>query len=212
MPITHHYILENQLKWNLWHIIETPEEMLLLAESELKNHFFLLNQIRSPELRSQKIAAKLLLKDILGENRFEKMYYLESGKPVLSDHSAHISISHTHNWACVCKHPNKKVGIDIEPLHRDLSSAAEKVFTKKEIDQAEDIENGLLLLWSSKEALYKCEGRKGVSFRNDIYIDINARKGFFEEDVFDLNFHFNEHYLIVTCEKLNIKKNSERLH
>ena len=77
------------------------------------------------------------------------------------------------------------------------------------MDKTDDIEH-LIKLWSAKESIYKAIDKEGVSFSNDLEIDIINdkdlfRAGYYKKDnikiKFDLDFLFIEEYIICYAKK-----------
>jgi phosphopantetheinyl transferase (holo-ACP synthase) len=79
----------------------------------------------------------------------------------------------------------------------------------KFLGKKNDLES-LIKVWSAKESIYKALGKKGVSFSNDLEIDIKKNKdlfkvGYYKKDnnkiKFDLDFLFIDEYIICYAKK-----------
>ena len=77
------------------------------------------------------------------------------------------------------------------------------------MDKTNDLES-LIKVWSAKESIYKALGKEGVSFSNDLEIDIINDKDFFRagyyrkdniKTKFDLDFIYIEEYIICYAKK-----------
>lgn len=96
---------------------------------------------------------------MLGENStIEKD---ANGKPVLKNSEAHLSISHTQQFAAVMFSRNKAVGIDLENINPKVERIAHKFLREDEINAIDEEEKigKLILYWSAKEALYKLHAK-----------------------------------------------------
>jgi phosphopantetheinyl transferase len=85
---------------------------------------------------------------------------------------AHISISHSFDYAAVMVSKTKKVGVDIELIKHRIKSIKHKFLSDLELAQKQigDNTDGLYVAWCTKEAIYKWNGTKGLEFKKHIHI------------------------------------------
>jgi phosphopantetheinyl transferase len=170
MPIIKEIHIEKGLLL-LWEIVEELDW--------LKQHFPFLatdktfNSLKNIKRQKEWLAVKMMLRQI-GCDDF-KVYYNEKGQPQIKHHFyKNISISHSHEIAGIFLHPNKPVGLDIESLNRNFVQVQKKYLTAKEIELANQVENGNCLFWGAKEAVYKAAGIPGLHFATQIMLNFNS--------------------------------------
>lgn len=99
--------------------------------------------------------------------------YLPSGKPTVNHPDTYIGVSHCRDFAAVII-SSQPCAVDIEPLSRNFSRAAERCCTPSERALSDDPRLAAAL-WCAKETLYKYapanDGRRAVSFTDDIRIE-----------------------------------------
>lgn len=87
----------------------------------------------------------------------------EWGRPYFSNHSEiDMSISHTDGMIAVVVASGKKVGIDVEKIHKINDMIIDKYYSDLEkkilCDEKQDYETGATLIWTRKEAYSKYIG------------------------------------------------------
>lgn len=148
--------------WGVWRMDETPDALraqLPLALCKEADRRF-----SAPHRRQEWLSVRLLLQTLLGAPA--EITYLSSGKPVLTDGSCHISISHTRGYVAVIL-GEKPVGIDIEQYGQRVHRVASKFMRPDEIPASYLGDNtwSLLLHWSAKEVMFKCLDTSEVDFK-----------------------------------------------
>jgi phosphopantetheinyl transferase len=146
----------------IWHITENV--------GYFEHLFTSFPYIQNDGKRLQWFATRHLANELTG-NRTE-IVKLETGKPVLLDGTHQISISHSVNFAAVIVHPNKPVGIDIEPVNPKVERIAHKFLQNHELISLpqEHRTDKLILYWSAKETMYKLQGLQGIEFSTQLLI------------------------------------------
>ena len=103
-------------------------------------------------------------------------------------------------------------GIDVQYKTNKILNIQNKFLSyneKKNLGYTNSLES-LIKLWSAKESIYKALGIKGVSFSNDLEIDIKKNKdlfkvGYYKKDnnkiKFDLSFFNIDEYIICYADK-----------
>ena len=159
----------------VWKISEDEnyfEEKLLLSEEE-KNF---LQNIKASNKRLQWLASRHLIRVLLKTDLFIDSNYKQPGKPQLLSHKKEISISHTDDVCAVIMSETKRVGVDIEPEYRDVSSIAHKFISEEEKQNRQLTNEENLFIWCAKEALFKLYARGEVSFQNDLHVQLPELK------------------------------------
>ena len=116
------------------------------------------------------LSIRVLVKEILGEEK--EILYNSVGKPYLSDNSYYIGISHTKGYAALILNKENEVSVDIERITARIENIRTR-FVNEEEEKALSKTNELihlLLLWSSKESLYKRLSLENVDFKTQLHI------------------------------------------
>jgi len=154
-------------------ITETTDNMIIKFQNKLPDSFY---KIKSEIHKKQFLAKLFLFKHLNIEDIIQKN---ENGKPFLID-GRYISISHSGKWVAVGI-SKKPIGIDIEHEREKLEKIASKFIHPNDFGFSKKLNNKKLLwYWTTKEAVYKLVGEKGLNFKNDIRItllDINNKTG-----------------------------------
>ncbi|MBK5720718.1 4'-phosphopantetheinyl transferase superfamily protein [Dysgonomonas sp. Marseille-P4677] len=151
----------------IWQIEESREALL----SGLSNHEWIENihTIKSESRVLEILAARLLIKELVGEER--QVYYTTSGKPHLTDQSHYISVSHTKKFVAVAINKLKPVGLDIEQISEKIRRVQSRVIGADEyIDPNNELIH-LLLHWSAKEAMFKFLDSDSIDFRKHLFVE-----------------------------------------
>lgn len=98
-----------------------------------------------------------------------RIAYDEVGAPVVAGCEAHISVAHCPGRVALCISPNR-CAVDIEPETRDCSRAADRFMSPGERTLSEDPLLPLVV-WCTKETLYKYAGRKGLDLLRDLRVE-----------------------------------------
>ena len=165
MPVYQDKNISDYQKLSVWHITETKNELIELANNagldttklaELKHE----NRIK------QWVATRLLLNGIIPS---VKIIYNELGKPTLSN-NWNISISHTNTFVAILINKKDNCGIDIEGIDTKVERIKHKYLNEIDLKNISSIKD-LTLYWSAKEALYKYYGKKEVLFIENLFIE-----------------------------------------
>ena len=155
--------------WGVREISGTSEE--LLSKLEKKELYLpIINQIKLEKRRQEWLAVRILLKELLGEEK--EVEYDAFGKPFFKDNSYQISISHTPGYVAVILNPEHPVGIDIEQITNKVERIRDRFLSeeeKKHISKEKELIH-LLLHWSAKESIFKALGTSDVIFNEQLHI------------------------------------------
>jgi len=160
----------NGTKLGVWKVEETIEELkdkLLLNEDELR--FF--NSLNKNKRNIHWLSSRVLLRHLLDTKDFIEVRGDEHGKPHLVNFDYKISISHSYDYAAGMI-GKKAVGIDIEKIKPVISHIARKflhVNELREIDINSEIQK-LYVYWCAKESVFKMNGKRGLLFRENIFL------------------------------------------
>jgi len=157
--------------------IEEDEFYFLERVKLYENEWKRLAGISHPEKRLEWLSSRLCMKELLkiaNDQRIESLNS-QNGKPYLSNNKHNISYSHSSKYAAAIASLEFEVAIDIEYLKRRKPRNLKTRFlfmNESELDfydrnQSMDL---FLLIWSTKEAIYKMHGQ-GVAFKDNIFID-----------------------------------------
>lgn len=151
----------------VWKVEETVED--LLAMLCRRDWLADVLQVKSDSRMQEMMATRVLLKELLGEEK--KICYYPSGKPFLADRSHEISISHTKGYVAIALHRHKTMGLDIEQCTDKIFRVRERLITRYDYIDPSNERAHLLLHWSAKEAMFKFLNAEGVDFRRNLHVE-----------------------------------------
>ncbi|MFZ4862702.1 4'-phosphopantetheinyl transferase family protein [Sphingobacterium sp. Mn56C] len=163
--------LNTQTKFAIWKIEETAEELLeKLQLNELEQQK--LAAMRKGKRTLHWLATRVLLRYLLQTDAYINCPSDENGKPYLPDYPYKISLTHSFDYAGVMLSQQGECGIDLEIVKDKVVRIKEKFLKPQELDfiQGENEIPQLYACWCAKEAVYKLQGNKGVSFLDDMTI------------------------------------------
>jgi 4'-phosphopantetheinyl transferase EntD len=153
----------------------------LLSQLEYKDHYLPFTEKMTEKRKCEWLTVRTLLKTLSGEEK--EIAYQPSGKPYLSDHSYHVSISHTNykgtvggnsllGYVAMVLNEEKKVAIDIEMISPRVLKIKNRFLAKEETQSiSEDNEIiHLLLHWSAKESVFKILDTENVDYQSQIQV------------------------------------------
>lgn len=195
MAIAYRQQVDEDTAFALWKIEEEPEDLYrqLQLNEEEKAFLQLLNKGKR---NLHWLGTRVLLRKMLETDEFIDCRSDEHGKPYLANQPFHISLSHSFDYAAVMISRSRPVGIDIELIKEKVERIASKFMRPEELafmDPQHKIEQ-LYICWCAKEAVYKCYGRKEVSFAEHLHLQpfAYAEKGSLEvalkKDAVDLQY------------------------
>lgn len=154
----------------IWQITEDSNQLLsLLDRKELYCPF--LEKTTSERRKQEWLAARLLLKELIGEEMAVR--YDSNGAPFIPDSGYHVSISHTKGYVAVLLQENHAAGIDIEYRSDRALRLKERFLSPSELDSLDPADRltQAILYWSAKEVLFKMMGQQNVDFSEHLHID-----------------------------------------
>jgi 4'-phosphopantetheinyl transferase len=163
--------LNNQTKFAIWKIEETVDELLSklqLDDAEQEK----LRQLSKGKRTLHWLATRVLLRYLLQTNEYIHCPSDSNGKPYLPDYPYKISLTHSFEYAGVMLSTQGDCGMDLELVMDKVVRIKEKFLKPEELAFITP-ENEILQLyacWCAKEAVYKLQGNRGVSFLDDMTI------------------------------------------
>ncbi len=173
MPIIWSKVINEETRLAVWKIEESEEELKGLLVLNPQEISFV--QGFGSSLRAlQWLASRVLLRKLLNANDTEwlDIQVDEHDKPFIQNKKYHFSISHSKDYVAVMGSRIHWVGCDIELIHPKIRKVERKFLSdieRKFIDSQSPIPH-LFACWSAKEAVYKLNGKKGVSLKDHIQI------------------------------------------
>jgi 4'-phosphopantetheinyl transferase len=163
--------LNQQTKFAIWKIEESAEELLeklqLDAEEQEK-----LRHLSKGKRTLHWLATRVLLRYLLQTDQYIHCPSDANGKPYLPDYPYKISLTHSFDYAGVMLSTQGECGIDLERIKEKVVRIKEKFLKPQELQfiNLEHEVHQLYACWCAKEAVYKLQGNKGVSFLDDMTI------------------------------------------
>lgn len=164
--------IDSESRIALWKIEETEAELLKhlqLDESEQKK----LKTLAKGKRTLHWLATRVLLRYLLQTKDYINCPSDANGKPYLPDYPYEISLTHSYDYAGAMLSTKGYCGIDLEIVKDKVMRIKEKFLKPQELAfiTGEEEVNQLYACWCAKEAVYKLQGNKGVSFLHNITID-----------------------------------------
>jgi phosphopantetheinyl transferase len=200
--------------WKITEDINWFKEKALLNEKSLSR----LQTMQSVSHQKGFLAVRMLLQhinltdfdllyDAFGKPYLEEKRKKEKVKSLELDIKKYISISHSHEFSCICI-SNKPVGIDIELCKEKTLKIASRYMDITHLDNltvADKIKKATII-WGIKESIFKLKNEKGISFPKHIFerpFKLEDKKGtaqlIFNNNTEDFQFEFDiiEEYAFV---------------
>ena len=204
MPFLKDFIINNSTKILLWKIMPGELDEIHLSMDD-KN---LLKTRKGKNSKEYFLAVRKLLQN---EDPELTINYNSQGKPYLNTQKG-ISISHSKEIAAIGISNEIDFGIDVQYKTDKILNIQNKFLSNNEKQNLGDTPSleSLIKLWSAKESIYKALGIKGVSFSNDLEIDIKKNKDLFKVGYskkdnnkikFDLSFFNIDEYTVCYANK-----------
>ena len=171
MALAYHKEIDPYTSFALWKIEETAEE--LTAQLQLRKHELdYLATLNKGKRNLHWLSTRVLLRTMMNTDEYIDCKVDEHGKPYLDNFPHHISLSHSFDYAAVMISKDKEVGIDIELIKEKIERIAHKFMRPEELSflDKENHTEHLYMCWCAKEAVYKLQGKKNVSFHDHILL------------------------------------------
>jgi phosphopantetheinyl transferase len=163
--------LDEKTKFAIWKIEESAEELLakLQLDDDERDK---LRQFSKGKRTLHWLATRVLLRQLLQTDSYIHCPSDANGKPYLPDYPYKISLTHSYEYAGIILSAKGECGIDLEIVKDKVVRIKEKFLKPEELQfiRGEDEVAQLYACWCAKEAVYKLQGNKGVSFLEDMLI------------------------------------------
>lgn len=169
MALAYQKDIDPQTSFALWKIDEQADE--LIAQLQLKDHeTTYLESLNNGKRNLHWLSTRVLLRTMLHTQDYIDCKVDEHGKPYLANFPQFISLSHSFDYAAVMVSENRPVGIDIELIKDKIERIAHKFMNDEELSFIDPLNRTeqLYACWCAKEAIYKLQGKKNVSFLHNI--------------------------------------------
>ena len=155
----------------VWEIAESREELLSQLPDSITEDKVLL-KIQVPHLQIEFLVGRLITSLICQRLHidYQGITKDEHGKPHLTDVAWEMSLTHSAKYVVVAVHPSKEIGIDIEKPNKKLVRIMPRLFSEQENEMVADDLTKMSWFWSAKEALYKLYGKRGIDFREHLFL------------------------------------------
>ncbi|WP_297100053.1 4'-phosphopantetheinyl transferase superfamily protein [uncultured Draconibacterium sp.] len=193
----------------VWELKETADDLLKTVELNPADTERL-ESFKTENRQKEFLATRILLQNLIPENT-PTIHRDKFGKPSLINSDLNISITHSADLAAIIL-SDKNIGIDVEQRHRNIDKVVTRFACPAEIEfieKSNDPQLVKILLWSAKEAIFKCCGIQGVQFNEQIKItpfDYNAQSNFSgalrhpdKEVSYELFFRIIKNNILVYC-------------
>ena len=127
-------------------------------------------------------------------------YKDEFGKSYPMDGYGHVSLTHTRGIAAAIFHKDMPVGIDLDYIREKVVRLGPKFLIDEEMEFMEQDPVMYTIAWSAKESIFKCQGRRGVSLKNNIRLSpFTLQDDVIKAKVYDTEF--SNHFYTVKVER-----------
>lgn len=152
-------------------IIESPEshQLNFLSFREKLSYA----NISHPEKKNEWATARLAIFDALQvlELPYPGFFKDEHGKSQSMNGQGFVSLTHTQGFAAAIFHRDQAVGIDMDLIREKILRIGFRFLDPSELEFLEQDPVHYTMAWSAKESIFKCQGKRGVSFRENIRLD-----------------------------------------
>ena len=146
-----------------------PESLPFLSFREKLSYA----NISHPEKKKEWASARMAIYEALQSLQipYPGFFKDEHGKSQTMAGAGYVSLTHTQGFAAAIFHQNTPVGIDMDVIREKILSIGPRFLARAELDFLEKDPLHYTMAWSAKESIFKCQGKKGVSFRENILLE-----------------------------------------
>lgn len=170
MPLLLSKQIHKNAAYAVWNIQETFLELPYLSPEPFPEE---LHPVRQAEW----IVGRILIKRLceIFDIEYQGVGKYDTGKPFLKNHQVEISISHSFPMACAMLHLKKPCGIDLERPKEKILRIQSKFMNDSEVKYRDDLEK-ISTIWCAKEVVYKIHGKKYLSLKDEIEVQIQNKE------------------------------------
>ncbi len=152
----------------------------IIEEQEYKDLEFLsfreklsFANISHPDKKREWATARLTIFDALQQLQipYPGFFKDEHGKSQSMNGQGFVSLTHTLGFAGAIFHREQPVGIDMDLIREKILGIGFRFLDPQELDFLEKDPAHYTMAWSAKESIFKCQGKRGVSFRENILLE-----------------------------------------
>lgn len=163
----------NETKFAIWKIEESPDDLLDFLQLE-EHEWETLKNLNKGKRILHWLASRALLRTLIGTKEHIRCVADVHGKPYLPELDYKISLTHSYEYAGAMLNKRGECGIDLELVKEKVFRIKEKFLNPHELEfvlKDPCFIDTLYACWCAKEAIYKLQGKKGVSFLHNITIE-----------------------------------------
>lgn len=182
-------------------IEEVPDSMIDFLSFREKLSY---SNISRPEKKTEWICARFAIKKALDciSLPYPGFFKDENGKSHPMDGYGYVSLSHTKGIAAAIFHKEMPVGIDLDYIREKVVRLGPKFLDNSEMEFLDNDPELYTTAWSAKESIFKCQGKRGVSLKNNIILEPFTSKDIVVKGrIYDTEF--SDHHYAVKVEKEN---------
>jgi 4'-phosphopantetheinyl transferase len=163
--------LDEYTKFAIWKIEESAETLLSGLQLDTREKATLDSFGKGKRILHW-MTTRVLLRYLLQTDEYIDCPSDENGKPYLVNFPYKISLTHSFDYAAVMLSSKGEVGIDLEIVKDKVARIQHKFLKPEELAfiQEENSIEQLYACWCAKEAVYKLQGNRGVSFLENMTI------------------------------------------
>lgn len=171
MPLLRLHRIDENCQWGFWETTETEAELWDRLTPNRYDEVYL-QSITHEARRLAALAVRVLAQEMLSQWQLAYQGISKDAheRPYLAGYPYYISLSHTQGYAVVIMHRSQPVGVDIEAVQEKLRRVAHKFLNDAEFADSDNQLEKLCVYWCAKEVLYKKNGEKQLSLREQTHI------------------------------------------
>jgi len=172
MALVYQKEINQHTRFAIWKIEESAEELLGKLQLNRSEEAFLA-RINKGKRTLNWLGTRVLLRTMLDTPGYIDCPSDSNGKPYLVNFPHKISLSHSFDYAACMLSTQYEVGIDMELVKPKIEVIAHKFMQESELSRlaSHAYREQLYVCWCAKEAIYKLQGQKGVSFKDNIQVE-----------------------------------------
>ena len=148
--------------------MENPESLEFLSFREKLSYMNISHTGKKKEWATARLAILGALEEL--KLPYPGFFKDEHGKSQPMDGKGFVSLTHTFGFAGAIFHKEHAVGIDMDVIREKIIKIGFRFLDKSELDFLENDPVHYTMAWSAKESIFKCQGKRGVSFRDHILL------------------------------------------
>ncbi|MBN1927646.1 MAG: 4'-phosphopantetheinyl transferase superfamily protein [Prolixibacteraceae bacterium] len=187
--------------WKLTEDLDFFENKAHMTPYDIEIYSKITNTLRKKEW----LAVRVMLYDVLGF--WPNITYIETGKPIINNHTRHLSISHSKEMVGILLCTSPYAGVDIEKNTRNIDKILTRFLSSDELFNVEKnpTNKNKIIHWCAKEAIFKSVNTQNIEFSKQIKIlevnDDGSLKGMYtcpnETICYDLQYREIDEHIVV---------------